>query len=49
MLDIPMSQAKKKKWEIKVLGTKEEKLPWFADGMIIYLENPRDSTEKQLK
>ena len=28
---------------------KEVKLSWFADNMILYIENPKDSTRKLLK
>ena len=31
------------------IGTKEVKLSLFADDMIVYIENPKDSTEKLLE
>uniref|UniRef100_A0A5G2RBJ8 Reverse transcriptase domain-containing protein n=1 Tax=Sus scrofa TaxID=9823 RepID=A0A5G2RBJ8_PIG len=31
------------------IGKEEVKLPLFADGMILYLENPKDSTRKLLE
>ena len=30
------------------IGQEEAKLPWFADDMIVYIENPIDSTKKLL-
>ena len=31
----------KKKWGIQI-GKQEEKLSWFADGIILYVENLKD-------
>ena len=31
------------------IGKKEVKLSLFADGMILYIENPKDSTRKFLE
>ena len=30
------------------IGKEVEKLSWFADDMILYIENPKDSTMKLL-
>ena len=35
--------------EIKGIGKKEVKLSLFADDMILYIENPKDSTRKLLE
>ena len=46
----PSQSDKKKKKEIKgiQIGKEEAKLSLFADDMIVYIENPIDSTEKLL-
>ena len=31
------------------IGKQEVKLSWFADDMILYIENPKDSTRKLLE
>lgn len=31
------------------IGKEDIKMPFFVDNMIAYLENPRDSTGKQLR
>ena len=31
------------------IGREEVKLPLYADGMILYVENPKDSTQKLLE
>ena len=31
------------------IGKKELKLPLFADGMLLYIENPKDDTRKRLE
>ena len=31
------------------IGKEEVKLSLFADGMILYIENPKDSTRKKLE
>ena len=31
------------------IGKEEVKLSLFADGMIVYIENPTDSTEKSIQ
>ena len=43
-----MRQKKKKKKDIKgiQIGREEEKLSFYADDMILYRENPKDSTQK---
>ena len=41
-------RSKKKKKGIQI-GKEEVKLSLFADGMIVYLENPKDSTRKLLE
>ena len=33
----------------KILSKEEGKLPLFADDMILYIENPKDSTRKLLE
>ena len=44
------SQAIKQEKEVKgiQIGTEEMKLSLFADDMIVYMENPIDSTKKPL-
>ena len=34
---------------VPILGKEEVKLSLFADDMILYLENPKDSTRKLLE
>ena len=46
-----LATAIKQEEEIKCIqfGKKEVKLSLFADGMMLYIENPKDSTKKLLK
>ena len=45
-----LATAIRKEKEIKVIQTgKEVKLSLFADDMILYIENPKDSTRKLLE
>ena len=40
---------KKNKQKEPKIGKEEVKLPLFADYMILYIENPKDSTRKLLE
>ena len=40
--------SKKKKLKAQKIGEEEVKLSLFADDMILYIENPKDSTRKLL-
>ena len=46
-----LATAIREEKEIKTIqiGKEEVKLSLFADGMILYIENPKDSTRKLLK
>ena len=46
-----MATAIREEKEIKEIqiGKEEEKLSLFADDMILYIENPKDSTRKLLE
>ena len=37
------------RWEIKGIQIKKGKVKLFADDMILYIENPEDSTEKLVR
>ena len=45
---VTASRPPKRKWGIQI-GKEEVKLPLFADDIILYLENSKDSTNKLLK
>ena len=50
VLEVPATAIREEK-EIKTIqiGKEEVKLSLFADGMILYIDNPKDSTRKLLK
>ena len=43
------SNQSRKKIKGNQIGKEEVKLSLFADGMILYIENPKDSTRKLLE
>ena len=50
VLEVLVTAFRQKKKEIKVIqiGKEEIKLSLFADDMILYIENPKDSSKKLL-
>ena len=46
-LEVQPQESDKKKKRIQI-GREEVKLSLYADGMILYIENPKDSTQKLL-
>ena len=50
VLEVPATVIRQQN-EIKgmKIGKEEVKLPVFADDMILYMENPKDSTKKLLE
>ena len=44
-----MATTEEKERKIIEIGRKEVKLSLFADDMILYIENPKDSTRKLLE
>ena len=46
---MPQESDKKKKLKGIQIGKEEVKLSLFADDMILYLDNPKDSTRKLLE
>jgi hypothetical protein len=48
VLDVPVSQTKKRS-QRKIPTTKEEKIPWLVNGMVIYLEKFQRNERQKLK